>query len=362
MSAKRFLGTLSLLVLTGCPYTEGCEGGAGSPSTETSQSTPDGGSTQETDGATVNTDPNNPGTDGGTPTGPNKPNCADLTAKCAGESCCTALNVPGGSFNRLNDAAFPATVSDFRLDKYEVTVGRFRAFVNAGKGMKTSAPAEGAGAHPKIPGSGWKAAYTAMLTDNLSDAVKCDPALYNAYTDAPGANDTLPMNCVTWAESQAFCIWDGGRLPTETEWNYAAAGGIEQRLYPWGTTSMDNTRGAWGCQSGDSIAEPGAPLCKFSDYTAVGTHAAGAGKWGHQDMAGGVWERVLDSFNEPFPTTPCNDCAETATVPAGTVIRGGGLNWAESYLRTSDRSLVNSETHETRTNTVGFRCARATVP
>src|SRR5262245_17745957 len=60
--------------------------------------------------------------------GPIQPNCNGLAAKCAGESCCAASNVPGGTFNRLNNSAFPATVSAFRLDTYEVVVGRFRAF------------------------------------------------------------------------------------------------------------------------------------------------------------------------------------------------------------------------------------------
>ena len=76
-----------------------------------------------------------------TPAGTPGPSCAGLAPTCGpagNESCCTSLLVPGGTFYRtyggvtFNDKSFPATVSDFALDKCEITVGRFRAFVNAG--------------------------------------------------------------------------------------------------------------------------------------------------------------------------------------------------------------------------------------
>src|ERR1041384_1721974 len=78
--------------------------------------------------------------------------CGEVRAMCGAEGkndCCESLRVPGGTFNRgydgvlYNDANYPATVSDFRLDKYEVTVGRFRAFVKAGLGTQKKPPGEG---------------------------------------------------------------------------------------------------------------------------------------------------------------------------------------------------------------------------
>lgn len=336
--------------MTGCPYTDGC--------TATLPATPgvDSGGPEVSLEDTADT---------AIPLGPILPNCAGLTAQCGGQSCCAAADVPGGPFDRLNDPALPATVSTFRLDIFEVTVGRFRAFVNAGMGTKKTAPAPGSGAHPLIPNSGWQTSFNDTLTDDtiaFTDALKCDPQLYNVYSEVPGVNDTLPMNCVNWSEAMAFCIWDGGRLPTETEWNYAAAGGNEQRVVPYGggdEEPVDKTRVSFGCQSGTSIADPGAPLCTFKDYTAVGTHPMGAGKWGHQDLAGNVWERMLDFFVDPMRITPCNDCADLELNTVGRAFRGGSINWAASYQRTFDRSAINSETVDTRTNTVGFRCARA---
>src|SRR5882724_1236830 len=141
--------------------------------------------------------------------------CAGLPMTCGAsgnDSCCNSLAVPGGSYFRSYDFAgdsisgnmsFPATVSSFRLDKYEVTVERFRAFVNAGMGTQASPPVPGAGAHAKIAGSGWDASWNTSLATNkaaLVAAVKCD-FTYQTWTDTPAGNEHRPMNCVTWYEA-----------------------------------------------------------------------------------------------------------------------------------------------------------------
>ena len=131
--------------------------------------------------------------------------CAELQATCGAgtDSCCTSPAVPGGSYDRSYDLAhdassgttnFPATVTSFRLDKYEVTVGRFRAFVNAGMGTQASTPRASAGAHGRIAGSGWDSKWDAYLMANtaaLALAVKCDPT-FQTWTDTAAANEHRP--------------------------------------------------------------------------------------------------------------------------------------------------------------------------
>ena len=119
--------------------------------------------------------------------------CTMLPANCGSggaDNCCNSPVVGGGMFKRSYDVAIdnaypdqthPATVSDFRLDKYEVTVGRFRNFVNAGMGTQASPPAAGAGANPYIASSGWDTSFNSSLTANttaLIAAVKCGATTY----------------------------------------------------------------------------------------------------------------------------------------------------------------------------------------
>jgi len=296
------------------------------------------------------------------------PGCIGLPMTCGAsgsDSCCNSLLVAGGTYYRSYDLAsdansgnmsYPATVSNFRLDKYEVTVGRFRAFVNAGMGTQSSPPPPGAGAHARIAGSGWDASWNASLAmDNavLVAAIKCDSTC-QTWTDTPAANEDRPMNCVNWHEAMAFCAWDGGYLPTEAEWNYAATGGDEQRAYPWsspaGSLTLDGSYASYSCV-GD-----GTTSCALTDLLAVGSKSVGDGRWGQSDLAGNVWEWTLDWY--ATYASACTDCADLA-VASNRVIRGGSFANDASYpypLRAGYRYDV---TPSYRNYSVGVRCARS---
>jgi len=270
------------------------------------------------------------------------PSCAGgLT--CGTVSCCEARAVPGGTFPMGRATSGPeydacatwasggycdaneqpehsATVAGVRLDTFEVTVGRFRKFVAAYPGSK---PAAGAGAHPLIAGSGWRTEWGANLpvtAVDLISALKCQE-YYESWTDAPLANENRPINCVDWYVGFAFCAWDGGRLPTEAEWEYASAGAAENRVVPWGNSPPTKSLAAYDW----ATAEP-PPI--------VGSTPLGASRWGHQDMAGSVWEWTLDSYGA-YTSAPISNYANLST--GNRVLRGGGFTQPAGLLRAVKR-------------------------
>jgi formylglycine-generating enzyme len=294
--------------------------------------------------------------------------CTGLLASCGvagNDNCCSSPSITGGTFHRSFDIAgdtrsgttnFPATIGNFRLDKYEVTVGRFRAFVNAGMGTQSSPPSAGAGAHASIAGSGWEASWNTNLTANkaaLIVALKCD-STFQTWTDVPTANDRRPINCLAWYEAMAFCAWDGGYLPTEAEWNYAAAGGAQQRAYPWSNPPdaliIDSTHSSY--DDGTGCSGDGVPACTVDDLVFVGNKPTGDGRWGHSDLAGNVFEWNLD-WAAPYSST-CVDCANLAPA-ASREIRGGSFGGDMNSVRTGVRAVLPPSMRNAIT---GVRCAR----
>ncbi|AKV02174.1 Tryptophan synthase alpha chain [Labilithrix luteola] len=264
----------------------------------------------------------------GTPGADNS--CGDGT-----EGCCESIAVPGGAYVGLDiDGKTPikASVSPFKLDKFEITVGRLRAFYNAHHGeLRGNPPAPGAGANPHVAGSGWRSSFDVRLTGSWSEinerhvaacSVGGDNNDYGAavWTADAGPNEDKPINCVDWYTLFAFCIWDGGRLPTDAEWGYVGQSGDENRVYPYGDEAP-----TWlGLHDAivSDLTDPPSTSYKFtygplyrgpSDGAApiapVGLKSERS-RFGHADLTGNVIEMTADMATSR-PST-CNDCGFVA--------------------------------------------------
>jgi formylglycine-generating enzyme required for sulfatase activity len=298
--------------------------------------------------------------------GPGTTNCG------ASENCCTSLVVTGGTYNRVytnngngpTGLANPATVSTFRLDKYDVTVGRFRQFVNAWTAGESVPPA-GSGKHSHLndgqglrnsaePGTyepGWVAADDANVAPTSAN-LTCDPE-EATWTNSPGNNENLPINCVDWYEAYAFCTWDGGFLPSEAEWEYAAAGGSQEREYAWGIAApgTDNRYAIYNAYYPNGMMD----LLAIQNIAPVGTATLGAGLWGQLDLLGEIYQWTLDAYQVGY-VDPCVDCAWLTADPTYTrVRRGGAFGYALSELSPTLRRDLGPKNQDAN---IGFRCAR----
>lgn len=311
----------------------------------------------------------------------------------AHESCGTSRLVPGGTFaisynpnggDSYNNSTFVATISGFHLDKYEVTVARFAKFAAA---WPAAALKAGDGKHTYLnAGAGLVNSKSSLTTDknepgwDTALTAGVSPTAVVSATTLPATlapNDPQPN--LTWMEAYAFCIWDGGFLPSEAELAYAGEGGAEQRLYAWGSAEPTNGIQANFAASVDaSVAAVVGP---------VGRPPAGAGRWGQLNLADNVMEWTLDlQFGvqttysglttpcvncAPFPQQPpavwgyasgcpvpgfCSEVIITPAPPPLRQVRGGQFGDYANSLRAANRLAI---AQIERKDGIGVRCARA---
>jgi formylglycine-generating enzyme required for sulfatase activity len=228
------------------------------------------------------------------------------------------LTVPGGTFTMGADSggqederpAHAVTLRPFFLDRTEVTHGAYAACVAAGA---------------------------------------CKPPAHVA-SDARFLRPTQPVNGVSWFDAVAYCAFRHARLPTEAELERAIRGG-DGRRFPWGNEAPTRERTVFGRSLATGATDD------------VGAHPLGRGPYGHDDLAGNVWEWTADEY-DPYayrrdgaPEGKPGSCAEilaaqdelrrlgeqgfTGSNPIPTEcersIRAGAFNYDADGLRSTNR-------------------------
>ena len=216
------------------------------------------------------------------------------------------VEVPAGVYPYGEKGATVAIEAPFRLGRYPVTNGQFRAFIDAGGYTNRDWWSE----------AGWAWRRAEGVTE---------PAYWR---DRRWNGPNQPVVGVSLWEAEACCAWAGGRLPREEEWE-AAARGPEGRAYPWGDRWQDgicNTR-----EAGPGVTSP------------VGLFPRSRNPEGLEDLAGNVWEwcRSLDEGSKG---------AENPNAPR--VVRGGSWLDGQGLARCAFRDRYDPVN---RLNFVGFR-------
>jgi formylglycine-generating enzyme required for sulfatase activity len=162
-----------------------------------------------------------------------------------------------------------------------------------------------------------------------------------------------PAVHVTWNDAQAFCAWAHKRLPTEAEWEYAARGGLERRVFPWGDElepGGNHAMNVWqgNFPSGNTLADGFLGTCPVDAFPPNGH--------GLYNTTGNVWEWCADWFSPDFHARqgPVNP----AGPPTGShrSARGGSYLCHESHCRRYRVAARNALTPDSSSGNVGFRC------
>lgn len=279
------------------------------------------------------------------------------------------VSLTGGTFlmGTDYDEGFPedgegpvrkVTVSPFQIDAFAATNEEFAAFADT-TGYRTDAER-----------FGWSFVFWSHIPiDRRSELVEDTVAGAPWWCKVRGANwrqpegpssdvanrARYPVVHVSWNDAAAYARWAGKSLPTEAQWEYAARGGLEQKLFPWGdefTPGGQHRCNIWqGTFPSEDTAEDGyAGTCPVDSFPPNG--------FGLYCATGNVWEWCGDWFRTAFRADRVLYDPKGPATGQAKVMKGGSFLCHASYCNRYRVAARTSNTPDSSTSNLGFRCVR----